>query len=179
MLADCVDSLERQSFRDFEVIVVDNSGERRVRELKLGFVSRVIENDANVGFGGAINQAAAESKSRFIATLNDDALAHRMWLAALVGAMEADPRVGMCASQVRLNANALDSAGMLVCRDGSSKQRGHGRAPQEFADRRPALLPSGSAALYRRETFEQLGGFALNPLAADVKLVADEHANLL
>ena len=82
------------------------------------------------------------------------------WLAALVSAIEARPDAGMCASQVRLyGEDALDSAGMLVCGDGSSKQRGHGRPPQFFPVAEEVLFPSGSAALYRRAMLEQIGLF--------------------
>ena len=48
---------------------------------------------------------------------------------------------------------------MLICRDGSSKQRGHGRPPEDFPVTEEALLPSGSAALYRRAMLEETGGF--------------------
>jgi GT2 family glycosyltransferase len=48
---------------------------------------------------------------------------------------------------------------MLVCGDGSSKQRGHGRPPKFFPVAEEVLLPSGSAALYRRAMLEQIGGF--------------------
>ena len=66
----------------------------------------------------------------------------------------------MCASQVRLfGEERLDSAGMLIARDGSSKQRGHGRPPEDFPVPEEVLFPSGSAALYRRAMLEQIGGF--------------------
>ena len=78
------------------------------------------------------------------------------WLEALVAAMERRPDAGMCASQVRLfGEHRLDSAGMLVARDGSSKQRGHGRPPEDFPVAEEVLLPSGSAALYRRAMLER------------------------
>ena len=87
---------------------------------------RVIANEQNAGFGAAVNQAFRESKGDFLAVLNDDTLAHPGWLAALIRAMETSPDVGMCASEVRLAGDGrLDSAGMLLCLDGSSKQRGH------------------------------------------------------
>ena len=95
-----------------------------------------------------------------MATLNDDAVAHPDWLAELVSALEARPDAGMCASQVRLFGEPrLDSAGMLVARDGSSKQRGHGRLPEDFPVLEEVLMPSGSSALYRRSMLEDIGGF--------------------
>ena len=57
-LDECLASIDRQTFRDFEVIVVDNSGRRQVRP-RAGV--RVIANDRNVGFGAAVNQAFHQS----------------------------------------------------------------------------------------------------------------------
>jgi GT2 family glycosyltransferase len=95
-----------------------------------------------------------------VVTLNDDAVAHDAWLEALVTALEGRPDAGMCASQVRLfGEERLDSAGMLIARDGSSKQRGHGRMPDDFPVTEEVLMPSGSAALYRRAMLEEIGGF--------------------
>jgi GT2 family glycosyltransferase len=96
----------------------------------------------------------------YIAVLNDDAAAHPGWLEALIAAMEPRPDVGMCASQVRhASDGSLDSAGMLLCLDGSSKQRGHLESPASYSRKEEALLPSGSAALYRREMLEDIGLF--------------------
>ena len=39
--------------------------------------------DHNVGFGAAINAAIAASAAPYLATLNDDAVAHPDWLAQL------------------------------------------------------------------------------------------------
>jgi cellulose synthase/poly-beta-1,6-N-acetylglucosamine synthase-like glycosyltransferase len=61
----------------------------------------------------------------------------------------------MFASEVRLaGTEELDSAGMLIAADGSSKQR----SPTALVDAE-ALLPSGSAALYRRAMLEDIGLF--------------------
>ena len=156
-LAECLASLDGQTFSDFEVIVVDNSGRCAVQPQ--GRI-RVIANKNNIGFGAAVNQAFRESKSSFLAVLNDDAMADPRWLEALLAAVEARPDVGMCASQVRLAGDGrLDSAGMLLCLDGSSKQRGHLESPESFSRRQEALLPSGSAAFYRREMLEEIGLF--------------------
>ena len=118
-LVDCIESLERQTRRDFEAIIVDNSGEGLVRRKGLARGARIIENPRNAGFGAAVNQGWRVSTAPCLATLNDDAVAHPGWLEALVAAMERHPEAGMCASQVRLfGEDCLDSAGMLVARDG-------------------------------------------------------------
>jgi len=159
-LLECVQSLSRQTREDLEVLVVDNSGKGLVRKNGTAPGARVIENARNLGFGGAINQGVEASSSLYVATLNDDAVAHPDWLAALLSALESRPDAGMCASQVRLfGEDRLDSAGMLIARDGSSKQRGHGRPPGDFPVAEEVLLPSGSAALYRRTMLEDIGGF--------------------
>ena len=160
-LVDCVRSLEAQSRRDFEVIIVDNSGRQLVRRSQAGGThATVIENTVNVGFGGAINQAFHQSTAPFLATLNDDAVADPNWVASLMAATENKPDVGMWASKVRLfPGGKLDSAGMLIAGDGSSKQRGHLGNPEQYQAAEEALLPSGSAALYRRGMLEEIGLF--------------------
>lgn len=156
-LESCLDSLAAQTLREFEIVVVDNSG-RRAAPPREGV--RVISNDENLGFGVAVNQAIRASEAPFIATLNDDATARPEWLAALLRAITERPEIGMAASQIRLAADGrIDSAGMLVAKDGSSKQRGHLESPDAFARRRHALFPSGCAAMYRREMLDEIGLF--------------------
>jgi GT2 family glycosyltransferase len=159
-LADCLRSLENQTFENFDVIIVDNSGSGAVIHPPVPRV-RVIANDRNIGFGAAVNQGYRMSNAPYLATLNDDAVAGPHWLEALVNAAEvARPRAGMFASEVRLaETGTLDSAGMLIARDGSSKQRGHGEDPAHYAAEHDALFPSGSAAMYRRTMLEEIGLF--------------------
>ena len=159
-LEECMAALRRQARRDFEVIVVDNSGKGLARSH--GFIgqARVIECPRNLGFGAAVNLGIAASRAPYVACLNDDAVPRPAWLEALVRALDRRPDAGMCASQVRLFGEPrLDSAGMLVAADGSSRQRGHGRPPEDFPVAEETLFPSGSACLYRRAMLEDVGGF--------------------
>lgn len=160
-LRECLHSLQQQTLRDFDVIIVDNSGQHLLAGESAGHsFARIISNDKNLGFGAAINQGIRASDAPFVATLNDDAVAHPGWLQALLKAAESRRDVGMCASQVRLAGDgSLDSAGMLLCPDGSSKQRGHLQPPSSYPRLQEVLLPSGSAALYRREMLDDIGLF--------------------
>lgn len=156
---ECVESLGRQTRRDFEVIVVDNSAKGLVRRSGVAGV-RVLDSPCNIGFGAAVNRGLEASSAPFLAVLNDDAVAHPGWLEAMLAALGGRPDAGMCACQVRLfGEHRLDSAGMLLAGDGVAKQRGHGRPPEDFPVAEEVLFPSGSAALYRRAMLDAIGGF--------------------
>jgi len=155
VLKACLRALESQTVDEFEVVVIDNSGTRCLQTSSPRV--RVIANDQNVGFGAAVNQAFRASSAPYLATLNDDAVADPRWLETLLADAEARPRIGMFASEVRLaGTEALDSAGMLIAADGSSKQR---MPPAVLVDANDTLFPSGSAALYRRTMLEEIGLF--------------------
>ncbi len=160
-LLECLGSLARQSRKEFDVIIVDNSGKGLVRLSEAGRLgATVLETVDNLGFGAALNEGIRNSQAPYIATLNDDAVAHPDWLAALIEALDERQDVGSCASQVRLmGQDRLDSAGMLIAADGTSKQRGHGEPPSKFYKREEVLCPSGSAAIYRRKMVERVGLF--------------------
>ena len=152
-LWDCVRSLERQTYRYFQTVIVDNSGRGLVRSGPATAVV-VLEPPTNVGFGAAINLGAREYPSEFVACLNDDAVADPGWLASLVDALDAFPEAGMAASHIELDEfGRVDSTGLRIAIDGSSKQRTYAGGADE------CLLPSGCAALYRLELFTVLGGF--------------------
>jgi len=141
--------------------VIDNSGKRLARQSDAArFGAKILEQPRNTGFGAAINLAFQHSRAPLLATLNDDAVAAPGWIGAMLAAAESAPEAGMFASQVRLGGpDRIDSAGMLISGDGSSKQRGHLEPPDRFAERSEALFPSGSAAFYRRTMLEEIGLF--------------------
>lgn len=160
-LVECLDALGRQTRRDFEVVVVDNSGKGLVCAGEAGrWGAAVLEPGRNVGFGAAINLAFRQSRAPYIASLNDDAAPRAGWIEALLAAAEAHPEAGMFASQVRFfGEEHLDSAGMVIYSDATSKQRGHLFPAGEFDREEEVLLPSASAALYRRAMLEEIGLF--------------------
>ncbi len=160
-LLDCLASLEAQTWKAFETVVVDNSACAAIHRLGAArFRFRLIENMHNVGFGEAVNQGYRLRPAAYLAVLNDDAVAHPGWLEALVGALESDPGSGMAASRILLlGTELLDSAGLGLARDGSSKQVGRMRPSETQGAPREALIPSGCAAMYRGKMLEQVGLF--------------------
>ena len=161
ILESCLEALSAQVFRNFEVIIINNGQSPAIDpRILLSYPHRVISPGSNVGFGMAVNLAIRASSSPYIATLNDDTEPHPEWLLALVREMEQDPIVGMCASRIQMHGSpALDSAGMMICFDGSSKQRGHSQPAASFDRSQEVLFPSGCAALYRRRMLDEVGLF--------------------
>jgi len=161
-LEKCLAALASQTFTRFEIIVVDNSGGAAgVPDGPAGGRVRVLRNETNAGFGAAVNQGIRAAGGELICTLNDDAFPEPHWLEELASACAGDLSVGMCASQIRLAGapERLDSAGMQVYLDGSSKQRGRMALAADFSAREEVLFPSACAALYRVAMLEKIGGF--------------------
>lgn len=160
-LVDCLRSLASQTYRGFETVVVDNSGNAAIHRLGVArFRFRLIENASNVGYGEAVNQGYRLCPAAYLAVLNDDAVADAHWLEALVEALESDSGAGMAASRILLSGTGLlDSAGLGIARDGSSKQVSRMLPAGTEGGRREALIPSGCAALYRGRMLEEVGLF--------------------
>jgi GT2 family glycosyltransferase len=165
LLGRCLESLENQQRRPDHIVVVDNHShddsleraERWLRDVEL------IRLPENVGFARANNLAArAASQYDALALLNPDAFAEPAWLAALVTAAEALPSAASFASQMRLASapDCLDGAGDSYHVSGRAWRNGH-RVPA--AEWPPVdvevFAPCAAAALYRREAFEEVGGF--------------------
>lgn len=156
-------ALDRQSFRDFSVIVVTAGGLAPVPDTTaLHFSLDVMKARPGAGFGAAANDVLRSSESPYIATLNANAIPEPEWLGSLVEALDREYEIGSCASQVRFNGeldSLLLSAGMWIARDGSSKERGFRLAPSEYARNSETLCPCGYAAMHKREMLADVGGF--------------------
>ncbi len=165
LLAGCLDSLWAQTFSDFELIVVDNASTDGSLEF-LNSLSeprlRVVCLPSNQGFAGGCNAGIRVAKGRYIATLNNDAEADRRWLEELVGGMESDDSIGMCASKILFynDRKRIDKAGHLIYPDGLNHGRGSGEPDRgQFDQREEVLFPDAAAAVYRREMLEVIGLF--------------------
>lgn len=163
-LADCLDSLARQTYEYKEVIVVDNGSiDGSVELIKANYSwVRIICFDHNTGFSVAVNTGINEAKGSYIALLNNDTIVDPGWLKEIVCAMVAHPEVGSVASKMLAydDKTILDGAGDGYRRGGLPGRIGHREKDLgQFDQPRYVLGACGGAALYRKELFDKIGLF--------------------
>ena len=164
LLQACLASLERQNFRDFEVIVVDNGSQDGSPAMVAAEFpgARLIVNTDNRGFCAANNQGIGAARGRYIALLNNDAEADPRWLEEMLHAFDLGDDVGMAASKILVweSRDKIDKAGHLIYPDGQNRGRGTGETDRGQYDRlEETAWPDGCAAMYRKDMLDFIGGF--------------------
>ena len=179
LLPDCLSALAAQSYRDYELWLVDNGSidgshallddlERTVQpewlSQPLPRLPRLIRNSDNVGFAAGNNQAMRACRARYVVALNNDAIAGEDWLGQLVETARAGGRsVGMVASTMLFahRPEVAASAGISVHADGVALDRAPGMlsAELERTGTLPVFGPSAGAALYTAAMLRDVGLF--------------------
>jgi GT2 family glycosyltransferase len=113
LLKECLESLYRETQdTPFDVWVVDNnSRDESVRMVREDFPQvNLIENDDNLGFSKANNQAIAKSASDYILLLNPDTVVRDRAIDKMVAFMDAHPDVGISGCRVLNKDGSLQPA---------------------------------------------------------------------
>ena len=160
----CLDSLEKQSLRDFELIVVDNaSKDQSLADAECRPWIKVVKNEVNLGFAPAQNQGMRLARGSYLMPLNFDIHLMPEFLSSAVSAFEQYPQVGTVSGkmlQMRPDGewtDIVDNAGLLLPKRRFPIHRGNGE-PDQGQYQQPALVfgAMGAAAVYRREMLEDI-----------------------
>jgi GT2 family glycosyltransferase len=161
----CLSSLHKQSFEDFEIVLVDNgSTDDSLRFVAKNFPGvRLVSLPENRGFSAAVNTGIrASAAQEHVALLNNDTEVDPGWLEALVGAAERHPEAGLLASKLVdfHDRRILDGAGDALRKSGLPYRIGHGELDRGQFEREGFVFGACAAgALYRREMLDEIGLF--------------------
>lgn len=159
----CMESLEKQSYKDFEIILVDNGSLDGSRSyIKENYPDiNVIFLDKNYGFSYAVNVGIKQSNAEYVVLLNNDTEVDKDWLGNLVRCIEKDKQIFSCSSKmIRYNERHLiDDAGDEYCILGWTRKRGDGMPVDLYNETKEVFSSCAGAAIYRREIFAKIGYF--------------------
>jgi GT2 family glycosyltransferase len=160
----CLGSLRKQTFSDYQVIVVDNGSTDDSLDLltcDYPYVE-VIALPRNLGFAGGCNAGLREAKGEVLVILNNDTEVEPTWLAELLSALEQHPEAGMATPKVRLwdDRARLHTTGDYVRTNGIPDSRGVWQIDEGQYDHETYVFgAAGVAPAYRLAMLDDIGLF--------------------
>jgi GT2 family glycosyltransferase len=163
-LSTCLGSLRRQTYGDFETVLVDNgSSDGSVAFVEENFPEvRIVRLPHNGGFTAAVNAGIGASEAEYVVLLNNDTEVEQRWLEALVRAADEHPEAGLFASKLVdfRDRRLLDGAGDALRKTGLPYRIGHGEIDRgQFEEEALVFGACAAGALYRRRLFDEVGVF--------------------
>jgi GT2 family glycosyltransferase len=156
-------ALIEQTYTDFEVAIVDNASSDDTTDYYNDIPCKVFENDTNIGYAAAHNQAIAATDSDYVLTLNPDIVLNPDFIAEMVTALDDNDQLGSasgCLLRVDNLEDApkiIDSTGLQMSRSRRQQLRNMSR-PTSMRPTQPEPIfgPDGAAAFYRRRMLEDI-----------------------
>jgi GT2 family glycosyltransferase len=165
-IKNCLLSLQKQTFTDFEVIIVDNNSTDGTKEMidtlneGLSYPMTTFYLTQNLGFAGGNQYALEHAQGNLVALLNPDTVAESNWLSEISEAMISRTEVGICASQLVAHTTGLiDAAGDGYSTSLKGFKHGEGCPREEFNKPCYVFGACAGASLYRRSMLEEIGFF--------------------
>lgn len=159
-LCPCLDSIKEQAYPEFEVIVIDNSGDKNFSQ---GIIERYPEIKLNLGkkhlsYCEALNLGIKQSIGDFILCLNDDVILDKRFIGEALKGFSIDSKIGMVSGKIlRSDRKTLDSAGLFLSLWLTARERGYGLKDKgQFEKEERIFGVNGAAAFYRKEMLEDI-----------------------
>jgi len=160
LLKNCLDAVRIQSFKDIEIIVVDNGSSDGSSDMSRADYPgvKLIENKENLFFCKANNQGIEAAKGDLILCLNNDCVLDRDYLKEAVISFNVDEKIGMVSGKIlRIDRKTIDSTGLFVARNRKPLERGYGKPDKGQYDNPGYVFGvSGVCMLIKRTMLEDI-----------------------
>lgn len=164
---DCLESLEKLTYPNWELILVDNGStdgsENLVSNYTLKFKEYIlIKNSKNLGFAPANNQGVKRSTGEYILLLNNDTKVTPLFLSTMVDKMEQKNEIGVMQPKIYLSdmGGYLDNAGAFLTPSGFLQHWGFKKKDGvEFDEEKLIFSAKGACLLTRKSLVDKIGLF--------------------
>lgn len=163
-IEDCLVSLEKQKFTDFDVVLLDNFSSDDTLSIvnhikpRLRFPLKVIACKENLGFAGGNVRAREQASGTHLALLNPDTVVDPSWLRELTSAMASHPDAGIFASKMIVYGQGIiDTAGDGLSTYLRGIKRGEGQSQELYNEKEYVFGACAGAVLYRNEMLREIG----------------------
>lgn len=163
----CLNSLSRITYPNWEVVVVDNGSSdgsdnlaKRILRRKTRVLS--LNNQTNLGFVKANNQGYLASSGKYLLLLNNDTEVTAGFLNKLVGLAEKDSKIGVIQPKILImdNPSLLDNTGSFFTRTGFLAHRGFMEKDSvKFSQTQEVFSAKGACLLIRKSLVDKIGLF--------------------
>lgn len=156
----CLESILSQTFRDFELVAVDDGSE----DNSTSFLQQAAQKDVRIrviqpgqiGLVASLNLGIEESRAQFIARMDADDIMKQNRLQLQFNYLSAHPNTALVASRVELFPREEILAGYLEY----IRWQDQCHSPGEIADNIYVESPfAHPSVMFRRETVRSLGGY--------------------
>ncbi|NCT55867.1 glycosyltransferase family 2 protein [bacterium] len=164
-LKGCLDSLKVQTYKDFEIIFVDNaSTDGSVAYVKKNYPKvKVLVNKENYGFAKGNNIGYKASSGEYIVLLNNDTYVEKDYLKNFIKVFKEYPKCGIAQSKIVLmdDPSKLDSAGSFWTGTAFLYHEGYqqGAEVQKYNNPYKVFSVKGASMLIKKEVIEKVGLF--------------------
>lgn len=149
-----VESVFAQTYRDLELLVVDDGSTDATRAVLIGYGNRLtLLTQANSGPAAARNRGLAQARGDYVAFLDADDYWLPEKLARQVALLDAQPAIGFCSTATTVVDRVGNPAGEWAC------QIGAGPLPDILFMHGTVISGSTSGVLARLPLIEALDGF--------------------
>jgi hypothetical protein len=165
---DCLASLQKQSYKNFSIVVIDNGSTDNSVELLRKYQEEhhenvdVVYNPKNFGFTGGVNTGiewALNNDCDYVALFNNDSVADKDWLKHLVNSSEPD-EIGISTGLLlHSDGKTIDSTGDWYSIWGLPFPRNRNDKTAKAPKGEYVFSASGGGSLYKTQMLREIGLF--------------------
>lgn len=164
-LQTCLNALVDQTYKDFEIVLIDNGSDEPVLDNLLSNYSQLTikfqKLDQNIGFAAGNNLGATYAEGDYLVALNADAFPRADWLETIYAAIQRYPDCALASKLIMANDHdRLDGEGDVYHISGLVWRRSYNTLVSRSKVREGEVFSAcAAAAVYPRKAFEKVGGF--------------------